>query len=62
MINVRRLFMADISKEELLKFLDKVDAIADEMENHPELSNYYIGIIAQIRNINTAARTNVNKS
>ena len=54
--------MADISKEELLKFLDKVDVIADEMENHPQLSNYYIGIIAQIRNVNTAARTNVNKS
>jgi hypothetical protein len=32
--------MADISKEELLKFLDKVDVIADEMENHPQLSNY----------------------
>ena len=31
--------MTDISKEELLKFLDKVDAVADEMENHPELSN-----------------------
>ena len=49
-------------KDELLAFLDKIDAIADEMENHPQLMVYYIGIVDQIRNSNTAARTNINNS
>ena len=54
--------MSEASKEELLAFLDKMDAVADEMENHPQLMEYYIGIIDQIRNSNTAARTNLNSS
>ena len=54
--------MSEASKEELLAFLDKMDAVADEMENHPQLMVYYIGIIDQIRNSNTAARTNLNSS
>ena len=54
--------MSDTTKDELLAFLDKIDAIADEMENHPQLMVYYIGIVDQIRNSNTAARTNINKS
>ena len=54
--------MADTTKDELLAFLDKIDAIADEMENHPQLMVYYIGIVDQIRNSNTAACININNS
>jgi uncharacterized protein Yka (UPF0111/DUF47 family) len=54
--------MTEASKEDLLAFLDKIDAVADEMENHPQLMVYYIGIVDQIRNSNTAARTNLNSS
>ena len=54
--------MAEASKEGLLAFLDRMDAVADEMENHPQLMVYYIGIIEQMRNCNTAARTNLGSS
>ena len=37
--------MAEARKEDLLAFLDRMDAVADEMENHPHLMVYYIGII-----------------
>lgn len=52
--------MSEVSKEELLAFLDRMDEVADEMQNHPQLMVYYIGIVDQIRNSNTAARTNIN--
>lgn len=54
--------MTEASKEDLLAFLDRMDAVADEMENHPQLMVYYIGIVEQMRNCNTAARTNLGSS
>jgi uncharacterized protein Yka (UPF0111/DUF47 family) len=53
-------YMSEVSKDELLAFLERMDSVADEMENHPQLMVYYIGIVDQIRNSNTAARTNLN--
>ena len=54
--------ISDTTKDELLTFLDKIDAIADELENHPQSMVYYIGIVDQIRNSNTAACININNS
>ena len=49
------------SKKELIQFLDEVDSIVERMETHPSLSNYYIGVVDQLKNINIVARRNVEK-
>ena len=44
-------------KEDIIQFLNKLDNMIIEMENHPKLSNYFIGIVDQLKNFSTAIKT-----
>lgn len=44
-------------KEDIIQFLDKLDNMITEMEDHPKLSNYFIGIVDQLKNSCTAIKT-----
>lgn len=46
-------------KNELLEFLSMVEEVTDQMENHPILMNYYIGVVMQLKNINAAVKADV---
>ncbi len=45
------------NQDDIIKFLNKLDEIILEMENHPKLSNYFIGVVDQLKNSSTAIRT-----
>lgn len=49
----------DNEKQQLLEFLDEVDAFAEKLESHPLLKVYFIGTTDQLRNSTTAARTQI---
>ena len=44
-------------KDDIKKFLDKLDNMVLEMENHPKLSNYFIGVVDQLKNFSVAIKT-----
>ncbi len=44
-------------KDDIINFLSKLDEMILEMENHPKLSNYFIGVVDQLKNSSTAIRT-----
>ena len=44
-------------KDDIIKFLDKLDDMIIEMENHPKLSNYFIGEVHQLKNCSIAIKT-----
>jgi hypothetical protein len=44
-------------KDDIIKFLDKLDDMILEMENHPKLSNYFIGVVDQLKNFSVAIKT-----
>ena len=45
------------NQDDIIKFLNKLDEMILEMENHPKLSNYFIGVVDQLKNFSTAIRT-----
>ena len=45
------------NQDDIIKFLNKLDEMILEMENHPKLSNYFIGVVDQLKNSSTAIRT-----
>ena len=47
-------------KDEIIKFLNKLDNMITEMENHPKLSNYFIGVVDQLKNFSIAIKTDNN--
>ena len=49
-------------KDDIKKFLDKLDDIILDMENHPKLSNYFIGVVDQLKNFSIAIKTDNNIS
>ena len=51
----------DNEKQQLLEFLDEVDAFAEKLESHPLLKVYFIGTTDQLRNSTTAARTQIGR-
>tara|TARA_B100001057_G_C22778250_1_gene922540 strand:+ start:1367 stop:1537 length:171 start_codon:yes stop_codon:yes gene_type:complete len=45
------------NKDDIVNFLDKLDNMILEMENHPKLSNYFIGVVDQLKNSSTSIKT-----
>ena len=48
-------------KKELMEFVSMVEEVTEQMESHPILMNYYIGIVMQLKNINAAVKADVEK-
>jgi hypothetical protein len=54
--------MSELSKDELLAFVDEIDTMIEKLENHPILQNYYIGVVDQLKSFNKSARNDINNS
>ena len=48
--------MSDENKE-IKEFVEKMDKIIEELDNHPKLKNYYLMVTDTLKNINTSIRT-----
>lgn len=45
------------NKDDIIKFLNKLDDMISDMENHSKLSNYFIGVVDQLKNSSIAIKT-----
>ena len=61
---LRRSFRESVlksQKKELMEFVSMVEEVTEQMESHPILMNYYIGIVMQLKSINAAVKADVEK-
>lgn len=52
---------SESDKDSILNFIKEVDDFTTKMENHPVLNIYFIGVVDQLRNAVSAAKTRFDK-